>query len=237
LLLKNNNSLFWHATDNQEVLDIKTNAVNNKMVHVVGNVPSYTKENPSKIAITTTFRFITISLIAPKKNHLWFIDSLKRVGLTGINIIYDIYGPADREYVEILQDAIAVLPDNIEVNIKSSIIPTEVNTILRSYHYFVLPTYGENFGHAIFEAFNAGVPVLITNKTPWLELERKRAGWDIPLDKTMWDDSLSQCLEIDQFGYDLLCDGARRVAVDYIEAKDLKMQYLDMFEETSKNAQ
>jgi len=235
LWLKHNESIFWHATDNQEVLDIKKNIGSKELVRVVGNVPSYTNENPSEIAISTSFRFITISLIAPKKNHLWFVESLKRVDLGNKKIIYDIYGPADREYLEVLQKAIAVLPNNIEVNIKSPIIPTKVNNTLRSYHYFVLPTYGENFGHAIFEAFNAGRPVLISDKTPWLDLKKKNAGWDLPLDKNTWDDILKQCLQIDQPGYNLLSAGARRVAEDYIDAQDLKTQYIGMFEEASKD--
>ena len=36
---------------------------------------------------------------------------------------------------------------------------------------FLLPTGGENFGHAIFEALSCGVPVLISDQTPWRGLE------------------------------------------------------------------
>ena len=46
---------------------------------------------------------------------------------------------------------------------------------------FLLPTGGENFGHAIFEALSCGVPVLISDQTPWRGLEALKAGWDLPL--------------------------------------------------------
>jgi glycosyltransferase involved in cell wall biosynthesis len=44
-----------------------------------------------------------------------------------------------------------------------------------------LPTTGENFGHAIFEALSCAVPVLISDTTPWRGLAAIRAGWDLPL--------------------------------------------------------
>jgi glycosyltransferase involved in cell wall biosynthesis len=46
---------------------------------------------------------------------------------------------------------------------------------------FFLPTLGENFGHAIFEALSSGVPVLISDRTPWQNLASQSAGWSFPL--------------------------------------------------------
>ena len=53
---------------------------------------------------------------------------------------------------------------------------------LFEYHFFILPTLGENFGHVFIEALAAGCPLIISNRTPWLELEKKGIGWDIPLE-------------------------------------------------------
>lgn len=44
-----------------------------------------------------------------------------------------------------------------------------------------MPTFNENYGHAIVESFVAGLPVVISDRTPWRNLEKINAGWDIPL--------------------------------------------------------
>jgi glycosyltransferase involved in cell wall biosynthesis len=45
---------------------------------------------------------------------------------------------------------------------------------------FLLPSHGENFGLSIAEALSSGVPALVTDSTPWSELNRIGAGWCVP---------------------------------------------------------
>jgi glycosyltransferase involved in cell wall biosynthesis len=56
-----------------------------------------------------------------------------------------------------------------------------VPATLAGYDLFLLPTRGENFGHAIFDALEVGLPVLLSDQTPWRDLERIGAGWSLPL--------------------------------------------------------
>ena len=56
---------------------------------------------------------------------------------------------------------------------------------------------GENFGHVFLEALAAGCPLIISNKTPWLELKEKGVGWDLPIDNgTVWRDKLNECVGV-----------------------------------------
>jgi glycosyltransferase involved in cell wall biosynthesis len=58
----------------------------------------------------------------------------------------------------------------------------QVRPVLAEPDVFFLPTLGENFGHGIFEALAAGVPVLLSDRTPWRDLDAAGVGWVRPLD-------------------------------------------------------
>ena len=73
------------------------------------------------------------------------------------------------------------LPENIVVGYEGEISNSEVPGALARADLLFLPTKGENFGHAIFEALSCGVPALLSDRTPWRALERQGAGWDLPL--------------------------------------------------------
>jgi glycosyltransferase involved in cell wall biosynthesis len=45
---------------------------------------------------------------------------------------------------------------------------------------FLLPSHSESFGMVIAEAMAWGVPVLVTDSTPWTELAEQNAGWCVP---------------------------------------------------------
>jgi glycosyltransferase involved in cell wall biosynthesis len=45
---------------------------------------------------------------------------------------------------------------------------------------FLLPSHSESFGMVIAEAMAWGVPVLVTDSTPWAELSEQNAGWCVP---------------------------------------------------------
>lgn len=43
----------------------------------------------------------------------------------------------------------------------------------KSSDILILPTYSENFGLVVAEALNFSIPVITTNKTPWVDLNNK----------------------------------------------------------------
>ena len=49
-----------------------------------------------------------------------------------------------------------------------------------------------------WKLFAAGCPLIISDRTPWQNLEEKGIGWSIPLeDKINWDKILQTCVDMD----------------------------------------
>jgi len=231
-LLFNTDNIVWHATDEQEVQDIKVEIGKKAQVQQVGNIPTTNTKDYNIVLPKDEIRFVTISLVAKKKNHIYFLELLKGITVPkGKKLVYDIYGPIkDEAYWQQCEEVIKELPEKIEVNYKGSVIPTQVSETLQAYHYFVLPTLGENFGHAIFEALINGVPVLLSDQTPWLGLEELNAGWSLALDKKdLWKEELEKLFN-NEFNYHEVQNSARLIARQYINEQDFKKAYKKFFE-------
>ncbi|HEX4135268.1 MAG TPA: glycosyltransferase [Bryobacteraceae bacterium] len=119
-------------------------------------------------------------------------------GLSG-DVFFNIYGPVeDAEYWKQCQDIIAALPPNIRVKYEGEIAHEKVSQFFAAHHLFLLPTLGEGYGHVIGEALASGCPVLISDQTPWRNLDAEGVGWDIPLsDEERFRSALQQCVDGD----------------------------------------
>ncbi len=217
----------WHATDGQEVLDVQKNDMSSP-IQTAGNIPKY--DLPFSNSDIYKFDFVSISLLAVKKNHLAFIKALKHIK-TNKQITYHIFGPVtDQAYFNDLQKEMAKLPQNIKVEYKGALHPSEVSNILKKYKFYVLTSFGENFGHSIFEAFNQGIPVLIGNQTPWSGLYQKKAGWDVDVNNNYEIQSaIEQALSMNTKAYLEFKKGARTQAENYMNVNDFEADYQRLF--------
>jgi glycosyltransferase involved in cell wall biosynthesis len=81
----------------------------------------------------------------------------------------------------------------------------------------LLPTAGESFGYVIFEALAAGCPVLISDRTPWRDLDRSGVGWDLPLSRPdLIRARLQRCIDMDADEHRAMSHRAREFALAYI---------------------
>lgn len=221
--------VYWQATDPQEFKDIVAFAGKDARVGQLGNVPLIPSQPASRLKETGKLRLLSVSLVARTKNLLFLLKCLKELP-AGIEIQYDIYGPIkEDDYWQKLKGEMENLTPNIQVNYKGAVLPDEVTATLQQYDCFVLPTLGENFGHAIFEALAAGIPVLISDQTPWRKLELQKAGWDLPLQEGAWIEKIQQLIALPEGAFRPWRKGAHAYAVAYLEQQDLKQQYLALF--------
>ena len=124
---------------------------------------------------------VFLSRISEKKNLDGAIDILSKV--TG-NVNFSIYGNVeDREYFSRCEEKLKKLPGNISWEYKGMADAEKVPGILSQYDVFLFPTHGENFGHVISEALSAGTIPVISDTTPWLDLNKYGAGYVINHDE------------------------------------------------------
>jgi glycosyltransferase involved in cell wall biosynthesis len=174
--------LSFHATNVREKEAIEKYFPGSRIL-IANNLPKIDQlEYISCDKITGTVKCIFIARIVPIKNLLFLLDILEKVkAMVELTII----GPIeDHAYWEECKKKITQLPTNISVKNIGTKQNDQLTAILQEHHLFILPTTGENFGHSIFEAMLSGRPVLISDQTPWLQLKKAKAGWDLPLNNS-----------------------------------------------------
>jgi glycosyltransferase involved in cell wall biosynthesis len=175
-------------------------------------------------------RFAYLGRIAPIKNlHL----ALQFLAQQDGSIDFDVYGPADNDltYWQQCQRMIATMPPHIRVNVHGVLDPALVTERLRMAHFFLLPTGGENFGHAILEALHAGLPALISDQTPHLH-HHADAGWALPLEgHHAWHEAIKTCIEMDNAAYQGRVRAAQHYAQQYAASSTAVADHFAMFEQ------
>ena len=167
----------FHATNKAEEQFIKNEFGLRTKIVVAGN---FTKKMNVQLPVAKVKNYITIvtiALISPMKNYLLVLQALRYCEAF---INYNIYGPIkDEAYWQNCLASIMLLPANIKVTYHGDIKPNLIESVLSQQHLFIMPSKSENFGHAIVEALSACKPVIISNNTPWNNLEINKAGINV----------------------------------------------------------
>lgn len=223
--------LTFQATDEQESQDIKY-YFPSSTVWLVGNFAN--TDIPSTKAIAKPAgeaRLIFLSRISPKKGLLELLMAMENIS-AGYVIYLDIYGEIeDPAYWRLCEAQIGKAGSSTFISYKGPVPHEKVLSVLQASHFFVLPSAGENFGHAIYESFSASRPVIISNKTPWRNLESKSAGWDLPLsDWTVLTATLEKAASLPEDKWNTMCAGAKNIAFIYANDVSRLEKYKKMFD-------
>jgi glycosyltransferase involved in cell wall biosynthesis len=223
------NQILWHVTNEHEANDLKSELAWPKYLQL-GNIPFYNVEFAlEKGQKHQPVKFGTIALISPMKNIHLVIESMKLINQP---LQYTLFGPVkDQEYWQNCQKLIKELPAHISFSYKGDLAPAETAAAVAAFDYYIQPSVSENFGHSIFEAFNAGVPVIISDKTPWKNLRTQEAGWDVNLsDPLALQLAIEEALSLDEEHYQRFIEGARKIAEKYMNDHDLVNLYCHMLQ-------
>jgi glycosyltransferase involved in cell wall biosynthesis len=219
----------WHATNEQEEKEIIKHYGRKSNVIVAPNLASHIDDH---FDITHKdvgqLKLVSIARISSEKGILEALQFLKRANLkSGLECVF--YGTQqDAAYLQQCKQTASEI-EGAHITFPGEISPDEIPAALRKAHFFYMATWGENFGHAIAEALQHGKPAIISNRTPWRNLESVKAGWDLPLEPSFFTTVLSLCYSMTHEEYAVWSSGAREFGHTSAHNPDHVRAYYSLF--------
>jgi glycosyltransferase involved in cell wall biosynthesis len=224
--------VLWHACSGEDVKGI--GRIQGPLVRIVEAANFPPVPHADALArhaqkVVGSCRLISLARIAAMKNLLGALNALAHVQAS---VIFDIYGPTeDPEYWGLCEARTRTLPANITVRYRNAVSPDEAGSLLAGYDALFLPTLGENYGHAVVEAWAAATPVILSDRTPWQDLDVDRAGWTTaPDDAEGFAARIDQLAEMDDVEHERWRVGALARAERLARDESLATSYARLFD-------
>lgn len=174
-------NITWSVTSRVEEKELKAVIGDNARCIIAEDLPRVEKINHIHKKEKNKLKVVFISRISRKKNLLKAIEILSNIKQYSIE--FHIFGNIeDKIYWDECKIQLEKLPLNISWEYKGECNSDNVVVTLANYDVFLFPTFGENFGHVISESLIAGCLPIISNTTPWTDLDEHKCGNVISLD-------------------------------------------------------
>jgi glycosyltransferase involved in cell wall biosynthesis len=222
--------LHFHATSEKEVKDIHRIFPNAKSISVAENIPGKVEASVSQlIKSPNCIQLVFTGRMHPIKNLHLLLQALQDV--KGQIVLSIIATKEDEAYFDKCQKLANKLSKHIQVNWLLDLPHHQIKAQLQSAHFFVLLSEVESFGHAIFEALAVGCPVLISDQTPWENLQDKKVGWDLPISNLhAITATLQKMVDMDDQEWQSYRNGSLNLAESYVKRLNVDKEYRILFE-------
>ena len=222
IALKRKNAVV-HATSDEELQQIYF-FFHTDLQHVflAPNITALSKFEKKRNKREGMIKAIFLARIVPHKNLLFALECLEKV--QG-KVEYDIYGPIENaEYWEKCKRKIEQLPPNIFVEYKGVVEHNDVLSLYSKYDILLLPTKSENYGQSITEAMMAGCVPVISDNTPWNEINQYSCGYAISLeDKDRYTTVIETLVQMSESEFQL------KFVIKSLNLENVKEVYLNTF--------
>lgn len=228
-------NVHFHATNQQEEQDIKA-CFRSAEITIASNLNSGTLIKNTTLKTPGQLDLFFLSRISEVKNLHFALELLKEI-TSDISINYHIYGNLeDLDYWHRCNEIIKKLPKNVTVAYKGELPFNEVQTTISKYHALLLPTLNENFGHSIVESLLTGCPVVISDQTPWNDLEKNNAGYAIALEnKQKFVEAIINLAKLNQAEFSQKSNASNSYISNKIEVDKSINLYKNLFNGFTKN--
>lgn len=179
--MKLTDGVHWQASASQEEEDIRR-LFPHASIRIAPDLRQGLEpvdEDSSRARPDAPLSVVFLSRITEKKNLLGAIDA---IGRASCDVELVVAGPiADERYWARCLKRVEELGLSERFSYHGVVAPENVVPFLARFDLFFFPTEGENYGHVIPEALAAGIPVLLSDTTPWNGVEQRGAGWIHPV--------------------------------------------------------
>lgn len=152
----------------------------------VALIPNGCDERPRQptaggsIELDETARWaLAMGRLHPVKGYAELLEAWGELASAGWKLV--IAGPDEGGYRAVLERLVAERGLAGRVQLIGEVNDAQKWALLARCELFIAPSHTENFGMAIAEALQAGLPVLTTTGTPWAELVSHGCGWWVSL--------------------------------------------------------
>lgn len=208
-------NITWHATSETEKEEI-FEKFPEATIRIAPNI-SNAKISGKKIEISSPFRILTVGRISPEKGYYEAIETFSNWKPKS-SIHWEIVGLEENSELVKSIRSMANVNSQIQITLHGHKNQEELKVFYEKAHLFFLPSRGENYGHAIAEALCYGTPVVISNQTPWKNLEEANAGKTSSLDSKNLTESLDFFLNLNPDEYQTWSQGASGYAKIHVNS-------------------
>ena len=174
----------WSVTSEREEKELKAVLGKYSRCVIAADLPRREMTAHTRIKEDNILKVCFISRIARKKNLIAIPDILSQIDDKHF-IHLDVYGACeDKDYFDECSkklDALCKARPDISWEYKGEVDGEKVPSVFADHDAFLFPTLGENYGHVISESLAAGCIPIISDTTPWLDLNEKGCGYVCPV--------------------------------------------------------
>jgi len=181
----------WHATSEMERKQV-LKWFPYARVHIAQNLPPRLAPNPA--GPDSSLTFLSVGRVHPIKNYSFAAGCLSLLAQEeNRHIAYGIVGPVEdeSEKKKIQQHQHPLLT----CELRGEVGPEQLPEQFEAAHALLVPSLSENYGQVVAEALAHGLPVLVSDQTPWSTFPESKAIQCLALEHSVWIEALRPLLD------------------------------------------
>ncbi len=140
-----------------------------------------------------------------------------------------IAGPDEKGYMKKLKSLITNLQLSNSIVLLGEVDDDAKWALMDDCDLYIAPSKSENFGMAIAEALQSGLPVITTTGTPWREIVEHQCGWWVKPVAASLEKALKEATSLDRESLNEKGENARKLIADKYSWKNIAEETVELY--------